>query len=267
MQIDSVAALASGTRSELENWPTAAVLGCLVSPSRYLPPWNPLAHSPLARHKLHLRVRGGYEIECRADEFAPFLEIFVTGAYERAGVCWSDVRTIVDVGANVGMATLWFARRAPIASIVAVEPATAAYRQLAANVARNELSDRVTTLKAAVAAKAGTGRLERAGPSVNGRLVSSGGEEVRLVKLQDLLDLVPGGRVDLLKLDCEGAEYEILTTASESELRAIGCVLGEYHEVEGRRPEELARALEPAGFTTSLTPDQGGIGIFQALRT
>jgi FkbM family methyltransferase len=267
MQIDSIASLATGTRRELKNWATTATLGCIVSPSRFLPPWNPLLQSPLAKRRLLLKLRNGLEIECRAEEFAPFLEIFVTRAYEEAGIPWDEVTTVVDIGANVGMATLWIAQRAPRARIVAVEPARAAYRELAANVARNELTDHVSTVRAAIGATAGTGRLDRVGASVNGRLVATGGEEVRLMTLDDLLTTFALETVDLLKLDCEGAEFDILLGASTQTLGRIRCIVGEYHHVDGHQPEELVRVLEDGGFNATFTPDLGGLGIFHATRT
>jgi hypothetical protein len=122
MHIDSLLGLFNGTRRELRNWVTTAPLGSLVSPSRYLRATGFFIRTGLGGHRMLLKLRNGYEVECCANEFAPFLETFVARSYDMPTMDWPAARTIVDVGANVGRATLWFADQARNARIIAVEP-------------------------------------------------------------------------------------------------------------------------------------------------
>jgi FkbM family methyltransferase len=88
-------------------------------------------------------------------------------------------------------------------------------------------------------------------------------------------------RIDLLKLDCEGAEFPILLTSKL--LNRINHIVGEYHELRGALPkhtavpgyesyavEDLAAALEGAGFAMTWRPRAasavGGLGLFMAHR-
>jgi amino acid adenylation domain-containing protein/FkbM family methyltransferase len=60
-------------------------------------------------------------------------EIFVRGAYLRHGISLQGARTVVDVGANIGLFTLFVAMHAPGARVLAVEPNPAAWRLLRVN--------------------------------------------------------------------------------------------------------------------------------------
>jgi FkbM family methyltransferase len=217
-------------------------------------------------------MRNGYRARCRLDEFVGFVEVFANGAYDLPDVRWADLRTIVDVGANVGAATLWFAQRAPQAKIVAVEPASRANTVLAHNVRANHLETRVGIVAAALAQRSGSVVLEQSGPSVHTRIAqgSSRGERVSALSLEELLGQCRLEEIDLLKLDCEGAEFGILMSSADRLLRRIGAIVGEYH-VGDQHPADwadlkgLLAHLENAGFKTR-TWGEDPLGLFQAIR-
>jgi FkbM family methyltransferase len=268
MHIHSLRTLFRDTRRQLRNWPTVAPLGSLVSANRYLPPNNILMRSRLARRRMLLKVRNGMEIECRADEFAPFLEVFVALSYDIPGLDWSTVRTIVDIGANVGMATLWYASQAPNARILAVEPSREAARLLRANIARNGLEDRIIVEAVALGREHGTAVLDTSGATVTGRVRAGGpGLNVPVWTLSDVLRKHDLERVDVLKIDCEGSEYDIFEGAVEV-LPHIARIVGEFDTVDDRGPSDLKRMLESAGFEVRLEPEASGLrGYFAAMRT
>jgi hypothetical protein len=56
--------------------------------------------------------------------------------------------------------------------------------------------------------------------------------------------------IDLLKINCEGAEYEILESCSDSELRRVPNIRLEYHnlDAENRNGDSLYRWLESRGY-------------------
>lgn len=259
--------LLKGARNELRNWATTLPLVYLVVPSRILPTWNPLVRSPLGRLRLVLRLRNGLQIACRANEAAPFLDIFVEHCYEPPSVTWSQVSTIVDVGANVGIASLWFASRAPKARIVSIEPSKTAWSSLSENIRRNGASTRITAVNGAVGDRSGVGQFrDDPSGSVFARLESAGEDSVPITTLAQLLDDYGIEDLDVLKLDCEGAEYDILLSAEPAILRRVQHIVGEYHDVEGRNPKELSDRLSQAGFAVEMTPQKKGVGMLYAER-
>jgi hypothetical protein len=66
-------------------------------------------------------------------ELRPFLEVFAAGEYRGE---WAQCKTIVDVGANIGAASLYFWLHAPDARIIAIEPNTANLERLRLNLAQ-----------------------------------------------------------------------------------------------------------------------------------
>jgi hypothetical protein len=114
-------------------------------------------------------------------------------------------RTIVDLGANIGASVLWFNRRFPNAEIHAVEPDRRALEKLRRNADHAWSSSLVA--EAARGGRPGT---------------------VTALALPALLrERVGRERVDLLKLDIEGAEWEVLPRLRLAELADV--VAGELH--------------------------------------
>jgi FkbM family methyltransferase len=70
------------------------------------------------------------------------------------------------------------------------------------------------------------------------------------VKTTDLRHIVePIQRIDLLKVDCEGAEYDVFSPAAEDALRKVRAIRMEYHLGRAR---ELIVFLERCGFRLTL---------------
>jgi len=122
-------------------------------------------------------------------------------------------RTIVDLGANIGASVLWFHRRFPDAQIHAVEPDRRSLEKLRRNIAT---LPGVTIHHAAVAGESGERTFYEARRGWESSLLAAtarGGQAstVSALTLPGLIQRCVGGeRVDLLKLDVEGAEWEIL---------------------------------------------------------
>ena len=122
--------------------------------------------------------------------------------------------TVVDVGANIGVFTILFARAVGSSGqVVALEPNPTVYGYLAHNVARNSLSGSVRVLNVAAGERAGMARLEDRGwADTAGALTSSSSRsfQVRMEKLDSLLASPAIGPIRLVKIDTEGYERFVL---------------------------------------------------------
>jgi hypothetical protein len=75
--------------------------------------------------------------------------------------------------------------------------------------------------------------------------------EVECCTLGDIFERFSLKKIDYLKMDCEGAEYEILENAT-SLLRRIRRISMETHTTADRRPEDLENLLSGHGFAVRL---------------
>ena len=101
------------------------------------------------------------------------------------------------------------------------------------------------------------GVTSRTGPATNG-------DTVDVLTLEDLMDRHHVATVDLLKLDCEGAEWEILPAAARV-LPRIRQIAMEFHEERGWTVAGLAGWLRDQGFDVAHTPG-GWNGLLWATR-
>ena len=162
-----------------------------------------------------------------------------------------DCRTIVDAGANIGAFSLFAARCAPRARIIALEPFLSTFERLRSHVERSPYRDRITCRSWALSSNDGARQMDDALMGSQFRALLSpdaarAGVEVESVTLASLLEREQLDRVDLLKLDIEGSEYEILESVPVAVLRRVRAVVMEYHP-NGLK-SSLFRRFGEAGF-------------------
>lgn len=146
---------------------------------------------------------------------------------------------IVDIGAHKGYFTLFAAQNTDKNSkIVSVEPVSSNFKILEKNVQRNE-NKNLTLVKAAVAAF--DGQLEiRLSHDTNHSIIgenplsgkSNAIEKVKAITLDSLFKNYGLIDVDFLKMDCEGAEYDILFNATFEALKRIKILSLEFHDLK-----------------------------------
>jgi FkbM family methyltransferase len=149
---------------------------------------------------------------------------------------------VLDLGSNIGLSVLWFRHRFPSATIVAVEPDPRAVALLERNAGA---LPRTHLLHAAVTGSPGPRRLVLADATVSSALGESGdaGVEVEGVTIAALMRRFGLSRVDLLKIDIEGAEWEVLSDWTSGPRPAA--VVGEFHPAALPVPlEDMLRVLD-----------------------
>lgn len=210
------------------------------------------------------------------DPFYLFREIFVDDVYLGRG--FYDPRpgdTIVDIGANIGAFALMIESRARGARVHCFEPGPSTRETLERNVAANGLGEYVAVHPYAVSDRRGVVELMRADSPVHRSLFANdyargGSDEVETLPLAEALDLAGGGRVDLLKVDVEGAEIEIVEGMDPADWGRVERAVIEYHDFfrPGCRGR-VERALGAAGFARIETfeePTMDGLGLIRARR-
>jgi FkbM family methyltransferase len=178
-------------------------------------------------------------------------EVLVNGEYAMGQA--GSARVIVDLGANIGVASLYFRALAPQARIVAVEPDPRAFAALMLNDSANDAG--LECVHAAVTGVPGAVTLRSERGSWVSHIVPSDAHSGDAVSTSGLtLDELFTGRglthVDLLKIDIEGAEWDVLRGAQC--LDAVSRVVGEIHKVPGQESVDrfLTGIANTHGFVT-----------------
>jgi FkbM family methyltransferase len=112
---------------------------------------------------------------------------------------------IVDAGANIGAASLWFLQRFPQAAVVAVEPEPTNLRVLHKNAAGR---DRLSVIPAAIGSKAGFASLKY-GQQACATETTRSDSGVPIVTMETAFGSVPNGQPFIAKIDIEGFEKDL----------------------------------------------------------
>jgi FkbM family methyltransferase len=152
---------------------------------------------------------------------------------------------ILDCGSNIGMSILYFRHVYPQARIIGFEPDPAIFPYLHENIARNGLND-VRLVQAALSGRKGTFTFYSDGKYGSYLAEHAPGNipegwtkyKVPCVRLRDYLT----ERVDFLKMNIEGAEWEVLADSGD-QLRQVQEMVIEYHHLPGL-PRTLHNILE-----------------------
>lgn len=181
--------------------------------------------------------------------------------YERDASLQEDW-TVVDVGAAFGDFTVHAARRCPRGTVHAFEPLPENVRRLEEHVRMNGVAN-VRVAPQAIAATPGTLTLYTV-TGLTGQHRTAGDERsaaeptlrVPATTLARAFDERGIARCDFLKIDCEGAEFEIVLGLEAEVLARIARIALEYHDhVTAHTHEELGRFLEERGFEVRVRPN------------
>lgn len=221
----------------------------------------------LRRSGLRFRVRSAMDVWV-------LRETCLGREYEQFGVALCDGWTYLDVGAAFGDFAIWVAHRFPRSVVYACEPYPESLDLLQHNLALNRIEN-VRPLPYALGGHSGPMRLYRSAReavefSTARAEASAEGLDVQGICLDDLFSALWLERCDFLKMDCEGAEFEILFSASAETLGRIRHVCLEYHDgVTAHAHPELAEFLRRHGFEVSAKPNRAwqGLGLLFASRS
>lgn len=166
-----------------------------------------------------------------------FKEIFVDEIYKFDTK--EEQPTIYDCGANIGMSCLYFKQLFPNAKIKAFEADPMIVDILKSNLAKNSINDIEIINKAVWKDYNG---IEFGSEGADGGSIYANGKKIKIesIRLKDYLE--HENFIDLLKLDIEGAEYEVLKDCANS-LSNVRNIFVEYHSWNNS-PQKLSEILE-----------------------
>jgi FkbM family methyltransferase len=237
-------------------------LGTLLSRVRNWPVlfWE-LLGLPIGRPYL-MQLRDGAAFQVRGFMDAWIVkEVYLDRDYERYGVALQPGWTVVDIGACLGGFAVFAARRAPGIRVHACEPAPDSYRLLRQNLELNSATNVIAHPLAVAGASGPLTLYTFAGHAEQNSMTPSRSRSeptavtVEGLALADLFERLAIERCDFLKIDCEGAEFDILLKAQPELFGRIRHICMEYHDgVTPFSHADLLRHLQQLGFQTRRFP-------------
>ncbi|HEX5692964.1 MAG TPA: FkbM family methyltransferase [Roseiflexaceae bacterium] len=242
--------------SQVRNWP--------------VPFWD-LLGLPIGRPYL-LRLRDGAVFQIRNFMDAWIVkEVYLDGDYERYGVALQPNWTVIDIGACLGSFAVFAARHAPGIRVHAFEPAPDSFRLLRQNLELNRVAN-VSIYPSAVAAASGpltlytfAGHAEQNSLNPLRAHADARAVTVEALALADVFDRLAIDHCDFLKIDCEGAEFDMLLNAPPELFKRVSHICMEYHDgVTPFTHADLLRHFERMGlrarrFPSPVLPNEGFI--------
>jgi FkbM family methyltransferase len=176
----------------------------------------------------------GKPVALRADtsDIGTYVQIFVEREYDFETLEQPSV--IIDAGANIGLASVYFANKFPNAKIIAVEPEASNYSLLERNVSPYE---RIVPLHCALWGENSRIKLVDPGFGKWG-FQTHASEQAKAADVRDEVEAVTVDRImrdhgiefiDVLKMDIEGAEKEVFENAAPW-IDKVGILIVELHE-------------------------------------
>jgi FkbM family methyltransferase len=181
----------------------------------------------------------------------------------------TGVTRILDLGANIGVATLFLAACFPQAEIACVEPSPANIALLRANIRLNKI--RASVFEGVVGVASGQAELDVGADPDNFSLTpakASGNVMcVRSFTVPEVMASIGWDEIDVLKIDIEGYE-QTLFRINQDWLRRVRLIVGEAHGHVGYGLADVRADLEPFGFEVGQKSAQVefGLTIFEARR-
>ncbi|HLM79960.1 MAG TPA: FkbM family methyltransferase [Terriglobales bacterium] len=224
-----------------------------------------------------------------------YKEIFEDESYLKHGIVLGDGATVVDIGANIGMFSLFVTSRSKNPKIYAFEPAPAAYELLKANCEvygsnaqvfnlgvsdrqgkatftfyenssvfssfhSDEAEDReaiqaVVRNMLSAESVAGESTKDYVNDLTAGRLRRST-HECRLTTVSDIIRENHIDRIDLLKIDAEKSELEIIRGVADCDWPKIDQIVVEIHDPTGDAARRISDLLTGKGYRCALEQEK-----------
>jgi FkbM family methyltransferase len=160
--------------------------------------------------------------------------------------------TVIDIGANIGVFAV-FSVRSGAKKVFCYEPNPEAFSVLRKNIDLNGFCEAVCAENLAVTARSNeTIYIPRESSPYNqatkNPVNASDSVSIKTISLEQIVEDNGLSKIDYLKLDCEGAEYEILMTCPSDVLARVRRIRMELHYSADHSPEELIKFMAEQGF-------------------
>lgn len=231
----------------IENWPTYILDFCKINKNR-------------KKYVVYILSDKGIKYKMRAGttDIDALHEIWVHNFYTPKSFEIHKDDLVIDVGAHIGVFSVFASHFARKGNIYAFEPILENYIMLKENIAINRIQN-INPINMAISDKSGEKEMylndfNTGAHSFSGRSNKSRMAIVQAISLEDFVKQNHIEQIDFLKMDCEGAEYEILYNCPDRIFRMIKKISMEHHHFgDNMNVFALARFLKEKGLRVEIS--------------
>ncbi len=235
------------------------ILGCAIALRNPIPiylDWAGLNHG-----KYQVKTRNDFSFVLRGgtSDRGVIWENFVLRDYFKLGQSYKIGDIVIDIGANIGCYSVIVGRLVGHGKVFAIEPESETFSTLVENIEKNVLSN-ISVHNIAIGGENSKRRLftKKNCSDVNSfyrdtQIFNDDRTDFEWVQVKKLEDFFYENNIEicnLLKMDCEGAEYEIFTKSDPKIFDKIEQVIVELHRVDDTIPTDILVRLSKLGYKT-----------------
>jgi len=213
--------------------------------------------------KTGLRIK----IRVRSTDLMALTNVWMINEYDVEDFEINTNDTVIDIGAHIGLFSLLVSQLCKTGKILSFEPVSENFDLLVSNLKLNRIEN-ILPFNMAVSKNSGRLDLFLNNDQSAHSIFSKSSESISAesTSLQKIFDENKISSCKLLKLDCEGAEYQIIDSLPSEYLDKIQNIVMEYHLAD-TKPElikSLILKIENAGFKIKTRPHYNDMGFLIA---
>lgn len=218
-----------------------------------------------------LETRSGVKIKLRVNstDLMAFTHVWLLREYDRPDFKIHNEDTIIDIGAHIGLFTLFASQFCKKGRIFCFEPVKENYDLLVTNLQINKMTN-VKPFNIAVSQKIGEVKIFLNEDESGHSMFAQGTKSIQIesTSLKDIIDTNSLEKCDFVKMDCEGVEYEIIDSLPLDYFDKIKKMCIEYHFVD-EKPyliQNMIKKLTELSYSTSSRDISKSIGFLYAIK-
>lgn len=219
-----------------------------------------------------LTFRNGLTVKLRtaSTDIQALANVWINEEYKKTGFEIKSDDTIIDVGAHVGLFALYASQYCKSGKIFCFEPIKNNFDLLSENMQINQLVNVKCTHKA-VHNRNGSIRMYLSETDDAAHSIFDNGNkyiDVNAITLSEIFNFHNIQTCNLLKMDCEGSEYQIFESTPDEDIGKIQKICLEYHIInQDFKPlNALKTRLTTLGFHITDVPSTENLGMLYAIK-
>ena len=225
----------------------------------------------IGRDHAVLILRNGYKVKLRvrSTDLQAFFNVWIIQEYNKPDYQILENDIIIDIGAHIGLFSLYVSQFCKRGKIFSFEPIDENYKLLLENIKLNKIENIIAVQKA-VSGDEKTIKIYLNEDQAAHSAYSHGDSfiETESISLKEIIDVNSIKKCNFLKIDCEGAEYGILKSVPDEYFKAIMKIGMEYHfsDTKSNLLKELKERLQMRDYEIQENPLSNGLGLLFAKR-